>query len=73
MICNSCRRAGQLNTEFVQSLQLGHTGKNLRKLVKATHQDCPGGNWCDCQHATGQYLNTLLTKPAEQDTKETVE
>lgn len=54
MICASCRRAGNLNSQVEPGMP------NAEKLIKAMHRDCDGGNWCDCQHVVGQALNLTL-------------
>jgi len=61
MICNPCKKAGEINTEFNRVTETGTgLGKNIRDLAVNTHKDCPGLNWCDCQHYVGQALNLTL-------------
>jgi hypothetical protein len=56
MICKSCRYAGtQTTLNNSENYPL-----DLTKLINAAHEQCPGGTWCDCQHYTGQALNTIL-------------
>jgi hypothetical protein len=56
MICNPCRKAGELN-----KLLGNHRGSpHLEKMIRASHNDCPGGNWCDCHHDIGQVLNPTM-------------
>jgi hypothetical protein len=28
------------------------------------HEDCPGGNWCDCQHQRSPKATETLAEPA---------
>lgn len=62
MICPPCRKAGTLNS---LAGSIDRDTPNVEKMVRAMHNDCPGGNWCDCQHVVGQALNLPLIRALE--------
>lgn len=58
MICKSCRSAGELMAMVNAEPEAKLAAETLTPAIKAKHDKCRGGNWCDCQHALGFYLNT---------------
>jgi len=51
MICQSCRKAGDLLAATAQA-----DPRSLAVMwstVQVLHNECRSGTWCDCQHKTG--------------------
>lgn len=62
MICEHCAAGGDLMPEWRARIKLAQAGNRrsqlhanqasgMRRRINNSHGRCPGGTWCDCQHA----------------------
>jgi hypothetical protein len=53
LICPACKEAGDMIPALreIESVRTEPTvALVLRREIEAKHAECPGGNWCACQH-----------------------
>lgn len=54
MICEACKRAGNILTDL-RIVEVENERKVLSNMLTKYHKICIGETWCDCQHKEGDY------------------